>query len=225
MLAANRKSSPDGKEALSYLCSVYWRPLYVYVRHRGYSVADAEDLTQEFFGRLLEKDSLRTASRDRGRFRSFLLASIKHFLANEWDRANAKKRGGGVLQLSLQVEGAEKLFEADLARELTPEQLFERRWALTTIENVLSRLENEFKRAGKSDLFQNLKSHLTGTGNSMTYAQLARQSGMTEGAVKMTAQRMRRRFRDLLRAEIGETVTETGQIDEEIRYLMAVISS
>lgn len=152
-----------------------------------------------------------------------MLASIKHFLANEWDRANAKKRGGGVSHLSLQGEVAERLFEKDLARSLNAEQLFERRWALTTIECVLARLESEFKRAGKSGLFQHLKGHLTGTGTSMTYAQVARQVGMTEGAVKVTAHRMRRRFRDLLRAEIGETVLEADQIDDEIRYLMAVI--
>ena len=224
VLAANRDSSPDRDNALAFLCTTYWHPLYAYVRRRGYSAADAEDLTQEFFARLLEKDSLRTASRDRGRFRSFLLASIKHFLANEWDRANAKKRGGGAFHVSLQTAGAESLFEADLAQELTPEQLFERRWALTTIECVLARLESEFKRAGKSDLFQNLKSHLTGSGTS-TYAQLAHQAGITEGAVKVTAHRMRRRFRDLLRAEIAETLMEADEIDDEIRYLMAVISS
>jgi RNA polymerase sigma factor (sigma-70 family) len=225
VLAARRRSSPDGREALSYLCSAYWHPLYAYVRRRGYSIADAEDLTQEFFARLLEKDSIKTANRDRGRFRSFLLASIKHFLANEWDRANAKKRGGGLTHLSLQVDGANRTLEEDLARGLTAEQIFERQWALTTLEVVLGRLEGEFKRAGKSALFQGLKGHLTGSGTATTYSQLGEQFGLTEGAIKVTAHRMRQRFRGLLRAEIGETVLEADQIDDEVRYLMAVISS
>ncbi len=223
VLAAASCSSPDAREALAALCAAYWYPLYAYVRRRGHSIADAQDLTQEFFVRLLEKNYLKDADPERGKFRSFLLASMKHFLANEWDRANTKKRGGGVTHIALEFGHAERLFEQEDSRALTPEELFERRWAFTLIDRTLARLETEFTRAGKPDLFQALKGCLTGSAGRDSYARVGAKLLMTEGAVKTAAHRMRRRFRDLLRAEIAKTVAAEDQIDDEIRHLMTVV--
>ncbi|HEU4389878.1 MAG TPA: sigma-70 family RNA polymerase sigma factor [Blastocatellia bacterium] len=224
VIAAGRPSSPATRDALASLCSTYWHPLYAYVRRCGYAVADAQDLTQEFFSRLIEKNYLKTATRERGRFRSFLLASMKHFLANEWDRAAAKKRGGGITHVSLEFDEVERITGQEASRTLTPEELYERCWALTLIGRALARIEGEFTRAGKADLFDCLKNHLIGSGDRTSYAETASRIGMTEGAVKVAAHRMRTRFRDLLRSEIAQTVASPDQVDDEVRYLLAVMS-
>ena len=225
VIAAGRQSSPAAKDALALLCKAYWAPLYAYVRRRGYSVADAQDLTQEFFTRLIEKNYLKSATPDRGRFRSFLLGSMKHFLINEWDRSNAKKRGGGAPHMSFEFADAETALIQDAFRKLTPEELFERRWALAVIDRALARLEREFVRAGKSELFNSLKAYLVDGSDGTSYAEMAILIGTSEGAVKVSAHRMRRRFRELLRAEIARTVATAEEIDDEVRHLIDVLGS
>jgi len=225
VIAAARWPSPDAQQALAALCTIYWPPLYAFVRRCGYSTSDAEDLTQEFFARLLEKNFLKSAEQERGRFRSFLLASMKHFLANEWDRAHAKKRGGDFTHVPIDVERIESLVAQQWSSNISPEQLFERQWALTVIELALARLEDEFSRANKRPLFDELKSHLLGPGDRVPYANLAFKTQTTVAAIKVTMHRMRRRFRDLLRSQIGQTVASEAEIDDEIRYLMSVVGS
>jgi len=230
VISAGRRSSPDAEQALSLLCAAYWQPLYAYVRMRGYAVADAQDLTQSFFARVLDKDYLRQADRERGRFRSFLLASLKHFLANEWDRQHTSKRSGDLTSVSLEgLSSAEKQFKFDsVARQLTPEQLYEQRWALILLDQTINRLAAEFEKAGKTTLFEHLKPFLTGADDKIPYSQVATEVQMTEGAVKVAIHRLRQRYRDLLREEIAETLADPSaqdEIEDEIRYLMAALSS
>jgi RNA polymerase sigma-70 factor (ECF subfamily) len=222
VLEAGRGSSPASREALAKLCETYWYPLYGYVRRWGHDADSAQDLTQEFFTRLLEKDYLRDVTPTRGRFRSFLLAALKHFLSNERDRANAAKRGGGHAPLPLEFETAEGHFRLEPADHLTPEIAFERQWALTVLDRTLRKLGSEHERGGKGALFARLKGTLTGE-QSGSYAQLAAELQMTEGAVKVAVHRLRRRFGELLREEIAETVADPGDVDDEIRYLFAVL--
>src|SRR4051794_28515308 len=181
VVAAGRQASPDAREALATLCQVYWYPLYAYVRRHGHAATDAQDLTQEFFARLLEKNSVGAADPAKGKFRSFLLASLKHFLANEWRRADAQKRGGGQVPLSLDFQGGETRFTLEPAHELTAEKLFERRWALTLLEQTLATLREEFARSGKLPLFEHLKAYLGGDAGTVPYRDLAAALGMTEG--------------------------------------------
>jgi RNA polymerase sigma-70 factor (ECF subfamily) len=219
VLAAGRRGSPASREALATLCQSYWYPLYAHVRRRGYRAEDAQDLIQDFFARLLEKDYLRVVERDRGRFRSFLLASLDHFLANEWRRAHARKRGGKRPTLSLDFRVGEGRYAAEPAHELTPVKLFERRWALTLIDQALVRLRDEFDRAGKGELFELLKPCLGGDGGAAPYRDLAARLDMTEGAVKVAVHRMRRRCGELLREEIARTVAGPEEVEEELRDL------
>ena len=214
VLAAGHGSRPDAATALATLCETYWYPLYYYVRRRGYRAEEAQDLTQAFFAKLLEKGYLKVADPDRGRFRSFLLASLNHFLANEWDRAKAQKRGGKVL--SLDIEGAEGRYAREAADSLTAERLFERRWATTLLDLVLARLQEEFAREGRDGVFARLKDFLGGA---------AADLGMTEAAVKMAVHRLRRRYRHLLRAQIAQTVASPEEIEDEIRHLFAALES
>jgi len=209
---------------LAKLCQAYWYPLYAYVRRRGHSPEDAQDLTQEFFARLLEKNWVRNADQQKGRFRSFLLGAMNHFLADEWDKARAQKRGGGVKPLPLQFDTAETRFSLEPADNLTPERAFERRWALTLLDEVLNRLRLEYEHDGKVELFAALNPCLVGDRTSQPYAELAAKLGVSEGAVKATVHRLRQRYRQLLRDEIAHTVSEPGEVDEELRHLFAVLA-
>ena len=223
VLTAGCSDVPQARDALERLCQTYWYPLYAYVRRRGYSPADAEDLTQAFFAWLLERDWLGRADQQRGRFRSFLLTSISNFLANEWDKARAQKRGGGRV-VSLQRDEAEGRCAREPMDNLTPEQSFEWRWALALLEQVMNRLSAEFARDGKAELFDALKPCLLGERAAHPYAALASTLAMTEGSVKVVVHRLRQRYRQLLRDEIANTVTKPEEIEEEMRHLFAVLA-
>jgi len=220
--AARGTQTPRAAAAMAELCAIYWYPLYAFIRRRGLEAHEAEDLTQEFFARLLAKHSLVDVAPEKGKFRSFLLASVKHFLANEYDRAAAQKRGGGQKVIALDALRADSRWRLEPADELTPEKLFERRWALAVLDQVLTRLEAELAAAGKACQFEALKGFLTGAGQG-THAQLGDQLGMSPGAVKVTVHRLRRRYRQLLREEIAHTVADPREIDDEIRYLLSCL--
>jgi RNA polymerase sigma factor (sigma-70 family) len=222
VVSAGRSHSPEASQALATLCENYWFPLYAFVRRAGYSAEDAQDLTQEFFARLLAQRFLTNVDRQKGRFRSFLLATLKHFLADQWDRDHAQKRGGRQTIISFDSLDAETRYRLEPASNLTPEKMFEKQWALSLLEQVLSRLHAEMVALGNSELFEALKDALTGV-RSGTYAALGAELGMSEGAVKVAAHRLRRRYRDLLREEIAQTVASAEEIDEEIRYLLSCL--
>jgi DNA-directed RNA polymerase specialized sigma24 family protein len=224
VLSATDTSSPQATVALEKLCRAYWYPLYAYVRRRGYEVHEAQDLTQEFFARLLAKDYLRAVDRTKGKFRSFLLAALEHFLANEWRNARAQKRGGRLSFISLNDTSAEQQYLQVSASNLSPEKLFEQQWATTLVEQVLVRLREEFVGAGKEALFEELKVFLTGEKRAVSYAELALKLGTTDGALKMAVSRMRQRYGELLRAEIASTVSSPEAVDEELRALFAALS-
>ena len=223
VLTAGRDSTPGSQAALAELCELYWPPLYAYARRQGDSVEQAQDLTQAFFARLLEKRYVQAADPQRGRFRSFLLASFKHFVANERDHERAQKRGGGQLPLALEFDAAEARYAAEPAETLTPEALFERQWALGVIDRVLAALGAECAKAGKKATFDHVKDLLVGERSACGYAAIADALGTTEGAIKVTVHRLRRRFRHLLRVEIGATVSDDSEINDEIRYLFAAL--
>jgi RNA polymerase sigma factor (sigma-70 family) len=225
VLTAGHRSSPDSRKALSTLCQAYWYPLYAYARRRGRNVEEAQDLTQEFFARLLEKDYLAVAQPGRGRFRSFLLTAFKHFLANEWDKARAQKRGGGCAPISLDFATGESRYLREPADELTPERIYERQWALTLLEQVLARLRDEFVRAGKADLFEQLKVFITPRTTADCYAEAAGELSISQEAVRVAVHRLRRRYRQLLRAEISQTVAEPSDVEDEIRSLFSALGS
>ena len=224
VLTAGQGESPRAAQALETLCRTYWYPLYGYVRRRGYEVLDAQDLTQDFFYRLLDRDWLAQVDRRKGRFRSFLLVAMNHFLANEWDRAKRVKRGGRVVFQAYEDDTYEERFQEDARRERSPEQLYEQRWALALLETVLRRLREEATVAGRSAQFDELKVFLTGEKRSVSYAELATRLATTEGALKMAVQRLRRRYGELLREEIANTVNDPNEVEDELRHLMAVLS-
>ena len=225
VLLASQPGSPASAEALEKLCRTYWYPLYVYVRRQGYSPEDAQDSTQEFFARLVAKDYLREVDRSKGRFRSFLLAALKHFLANEWDRARAQKRGGQYHFVSLENEASERRYQGEPATELPPDTLYEQRWACALLELVMRQLEQDFEQSDKRDLFYALKPFLVGDRGSETYGCLAAKFGTSEAALKMKVQRLRHRFQSLLRQAIAVTVGSADEVEDEIRYLFSVLSS
>ncbi len=225
VLAAGHPSSPDAQAALEKLCRTYWYPLYAYVRRRGYKPEDAQDLTQEFFARLLQKNSIAGADRTKGRFRSFLLGALEHFLADEHDRAGAKKRGGGQQFISWEQDFAEKRFADEPTDELSPDKIFDRRWALTVLEQAASRLRDEYQAAGNAPLFERLKTYVAGGGAAPTYAATAAQLGLSESAVKSAIFRLRRRYHELVREAVAQTVADPQELEEEIRHLMAVFSN
>lgn len=214
--------SPEAGRALACLCENYWFPLYAFVRRAGYSAEDAQDLTQEFFARLLDRRFLAKVDRRKGKFRSFLLATLKHFLADERDRAHAEKRGGTRAVISFDSLDAEARYRLEPASELTPEKLFEKQWALSLLEHVLTRLRAELAEHGKTSLFDALKDTLAGT-RSVPYAEIGRRLGMSEGAMKVAAHRLRRRYRALLEDEIAQTVASRDEIRDEIRYLLSCL--
>jgi RNA polymerase sigma-70 factor (ECF subfamily) len=223
LAAARGRASPLATEAMEELCRTYWYPLYAYVRRRGHDSHEAEDLTQEFFARLLAKEYLAGVDRRKGKFRAFLLAAMKHFLANEWDRLRAQKRGGGRRIVSLDASSAESRYHLEPAHHLTPEKLFERQWALSVLDRVLARLEAESSAEGKQTAFAGLKRFLTAGRKSARYAEVAAELGMSEGAVKVAVHRMRRRYRELLWEEISQTVAGPEEIDDEIHYLLSCL--
>ena len=224
VLAAGQAGSPASRQALSTLCESYWYPMYAYVRRRGYRVEEARDLTQEFFTRLLEKDYLGMVDRQKGKFRSFLLAMFNHFLANEWRRAHAGKRGGGRTTLSLDFQMGERRYSEEPSHELTPERIYERRWAFTLLEQALATLREEYVRSGKGALFEYLKPYLGGNPGTMPYEEAAAALDMSEGAVKVAVHRLRRRCREVLRAEIAQTVAGPEEVEEELRDLFHAVS-
>jgi RNA polymerase sigma-70 factor (ECF subfamily) len=223
VLAAGKGNSPTAREALERLCTTYWYPLYAFIRRQGFASHDAQDLTQSFFARFLEKNYLGTLQREKGRFRSYLLAAVKHFLANEWDRQRTQKRGGEKPTLSLDENAAESRYKLEPRDELTAEKIYERRWALTLLDQVLARLADEFTAANKATQFETLKCFLSGEAGLPTHAQIAENLGMSEEAVKVAVHRLRKRYRALLRAEIAHTVSDPSEIEEEIRYLRTTL--
>jgi RNA polymerase sigma factor (sigma-70 family) len=224
VLSAGRSDSTHARDALEKLCHTYWPPIYAFVRRQGHNPHDAEDLTQEFFARVLAKNYFAGADRTRGRFRSFLLGSLKHFLANEWDKARAQKRGGGQPVISIDTASVETSCGFEPADNVTPEKIFERRWALTLLDQVLRRLREEYIRDGREKLFDELKPTLTEASRTVRYAEIAARLETSEGAVKVAVHRLRQRYRELLRAEIADTVADPGEIEDEIRNLFAALS-
>src|SRR5215467_12451846 len=218
--AASGDPTADSRQALAALCQKYWHPVYTFVRSRGYNREESQDLTQAFFALLIEKNYLLDADPQRGRFRFFLLAAVKHFLANERDRANALKRGGGQVPVSIDLPEAEAWQTLAAVEQATPESLYERRWALSLLESVMLKLRAEFADARKADEFDKLSMFLNGNSESVRYDTLAEQMGVSAGALRMSVHRLRQRYRSLLRAEIAESVCGPEEVDEELRFLL-----
>lgn len=224
MILAARDGSPsESEQALSALCEAYWYPLYAFVRLQGYKPDQAQDLTQAYFVRLLEKNYLQEVEPSAGRFRSFLMVTMKHFLSNERQREQALKRGGGVVKISLDAEDAEQRFRSEPADRLTPEEVFDRRWALTVLGRVLEGLRQEYVDAGKGDRFDLLKGYLTGEEPRVRYREVAAELEMNEPAVRTAVRRMRQRFGKLLWDEIAETVANPDGVGDEVRHLLHVV--
>jgi RNA polymerase sigma factor (sigma-70 family) len=223
VLAARDEDLPEAQAALETLCCSYWYPLYAFVRRQGHSPHDAQDLTQAFFMSLLGRDFLRNVGPEKGRFRSFLLACLKRFLADEWRKAQASKRGAGRPVLALDELLAERRYQQEPADLADPEALFERRWALTLLDRVLNRLAEEFQAAGKGDTFDRLQPFLVGEKAGETYGEVASALKTTEGSVKMMVLRMRDRYRALFRGEIAQTVARPADVDEEIRHVASIL--
>lgn len=225
VLSAGRKSSPHSERALAELCQTYWYPLYAYVRRQGKTKEDAEDLVQAFFARFLEKNYLEGLSAERGKFRAFLLASLKHFLANEWDKSQRQKRGGGAEHLSLDWQSADERFHLDPPDPSSPDKTFDREWALALLERVIGRLREECVADDKEKLFEQAKGFLMVGKSAIPYAQAAQTLGVDEGAVRVAVHRLRKRYRELLREEITQTLDDPAQVAEELRSLQAALAS
>jgi DNA-directed RNA polymerase specialized sigma24 family protein len=219
VLAAGHRSTPQADRALEELCRTYWYPLYAYVRRQGHSKEDAEDLTQGFFASFLKRNYLEHLSSEKGRFRAFLLGSLKHFLANEHDRAGAQKRGGGVAPLSLDWQDADTRYQIDPADQLAPDTLYDRAWATTLLEQVITRLRGECAAEGKAGVFDQLKAFLMAGSGDIPYAEAAAKLSLHEGAVRVAVHRLRKRYRELLRQEIAQTLSDPADLDEEMRAL------
>lgn len=224
VLAASRRRTPGSDAALENLCSTYWYPLYAYVRRRGHSREDAEDLTQAFFARFLQKNYLEGLDAGRGRFRAFLLAALKHFLANEWDKAQRQKRGGSVTHLPLDWATADTVFASGIAQEPSPDAAYDREWAVALLNRVIARLEEECVARGDGAQFQSLKIFLTAGKGALPYSGAAQELDMDEGAVRVAVHRLRKRYRQLLRDEIAQTLEDPAQVDEEMRVLFGAFS-
>jgi len=222
--AAGHNDSPRASEAMDKLCRIYWYPLYAYLRRKGYSAHDSQDLTQEFFAKLLARNYLSLADRNKGKFRSFLLGSLEHFLAREWTKAHAQKRGSGKPILSLDEMDAEKRYLLEPVDELTAERIFDRRWATTVLDQAMSCLGAECAATNRGGaLFEKARSFLSGEKGEVSYGQVAVSLNMTEGAFKVAIHRLRQRYGELVRAEIAQTVATPEEADEELRYLFAVL--
>ena len=223
VLQAGHDSSPDCNEALERLCRSYWYPLYAYVRRQGYSPHDAQDLTQEFFSRFLGRNFVSFADRSRGKFRTFLLTSLQHFLVNEWTKARTAKRGGFQQVISWDEQEAENRYLAEPTDGLAPDTIFEKRWAISLLEKVLAQLREETSAAGKGAQFESLKQYLWGEKSGVSYEEIGKELNMTEGAVKVAVHRLRQRYREMLRAEVAQTVATEEEVDVELQYLIKVI--
>jgi RNA polymerase sigma factor (sigma-70 family) len=224
VLAAGKRSTLQSDRALEELCRTYWFPLYAYVRRRGHTKEDAEDLTQAFFARFLKKNYLEGLDAERGRFRAFLLASLKHFLANEWDKSRAQKRGGDAPHLSLDWQTADTIFQVAAVNEPGPDKAFDREWALALLARVIERLRAECEADGRSKQFEQLKIFLTAGKDALSPAGAAKALGMDEGAMRTAVHRLRKRYRLLLRDEIAQTLSDPAMVDEEMRALFGAFS-
>jgi RNA polymerase sigma-70 factor (ECF subfamily) len=224
VLAAGKRSTLQSDRALEELCRTYWFPLYAYVRRRGHNKEDAEDLTQGFFARFLEKNYLAGLSAERGRFRAFLLASLKHFLANEWDKSQRQKRGGGVMPLSLDWQTADTQFQVAATNEPSPDKAFDREWAVALLAKVIERLRAGCDSDGRPKQFEQLKIFLTAGKGELSHADAANVLGMEEGAVRVAVHRLRKRYRQLLRDEIAQTLADSADVDEEMRALFGAFN-
>ena len=222
VIAASADTTTTSRDALAYLCGRYWYPLYAYIRRRGYAADEAQDLTQSFFALVLERRYFDRADREKGHFRSFLLSCLKHFLANEADRAHTQKRGGGQVTLPFEIGSAETLYGREPFHDENPERIFERRWAHAILDHVVARLRDEFVRHGRLDHFDRLKIFLLGQ-SEVPYAELAKQLATSEGALKVGIHRLRKRYRELLRAEVSETLANPADVDGELRHLAAAL--
>jgi len=225
VVEARDEGGGEPAAALEELCRTYWMPLYAAVRRFGHDPEDAKDLTQEFFARLLEKDWLQAVDREKGRFRTFLMVVLKRYLANEWHRGQAAKRGGGLEPVPLDTQLAERLYGGSGAHSLTPEQLFDKRWALTLIETALVRMEREYSEAGRGGEFEVLKPCLTAERGEIDYRELAEALGLGAGAARVAVHRIRKRYRSLFREEIARTVRDEGEVEEEMRALMQALGT
>jgi len=223
MVAAAGRDSQASAEALSRLCAAYWFPVYAFIRRKGFAREEAEDLTQEFFARLLEYRTLGAADRKRGKFRSFLLASVTNFLANELDRARAQKRGGGYATVSLDFAAGEERYRLDPSHNITPEALFLRQWSLALLDLVLARLREEYGRKSHAEQFDRLQPFLTGDQERGSYEELAGKLGMSAAALRTAVHLLRRRYADLIREEIAAIVEDPEEVDGEIRFLLAAL--
>lgn len=224
VLAAGDVQHHQSREALSKLCQAYWFPLYGYIRRRISDVDEAQELTQAFFVELLEKNTIGSADQQRGRFRAFLLTALKHFLSKQWDKQRAQKRGGGKTPISLDFKAADSSLSIEPADGLTAEQLFDQQWAITLLERIMHRLAGEFVARGKSLQFETLKGFIVGEHAGVSYREIALTLGTTEAATKQMVSRMRRRYRELLRYEIAQTVTNPGEVEDEIANLFTVLA-
>jgi RNA polymerase sigma factor (sigma-70 family) len=222
VVAAGDPRPKNARSALVSLCENYWYPLYAYLRRRGYSADQAQDLTQEFFLRVLEGRYLDRADPEKGRFRSFILTSLKFFVADEGDRDRARKRGGGSVE-PLEFTSGEERYQREPGHDETPERIFERRWALSVIDRVVEKLREEFVHHGRPEHFDRLKMFLLGQSDA-PYAALAREMNTSEGALKVAIHRFRKRYRELFRQEIADTVADPGDVESELRFLAAVLS-
>jgi len=224
VLAAGKRHTPQADGALAELCQTYWFPLYAYVRRRGHNKPDAEDLTQTFFVRLLERNFLADVDNEKGKFRAFLLASLKHFLANDWDKSQAQRRGGGAAHLSLDWQTADTKFQVAATNEPSPDRAFDREWALALLAKVIERLQKECEADGKIKLFEELKMFLTAGKADSAQAEVAKVLDMEEGAVRVAIHRLRKRYRVLLRDEIAQTLTDESQVDVEMQALFGAFA-
>lgn len=224
VLAAGKNSSPQAARALGDLCQTYWFPLYAYVRRRGSFKEDAEDLVQAFFSKFLEKSYLDGLSAERGKFRAFLLASLKHFLANEWDKSQAQKRGGGAQHLSLDWQTADDRYSIEPASNESPDKLFDRQWALALLERVVLRLRQEAVSDGKEQFFDKLRGYLMVGEQVIPYSEAASSLGIDESAARVAVHRLRKRYRQILRDEIAQTISGPERIDDELRSLQAALA-
>jgi len=223
MVHAAGQLGAGGSEAMAKLCSTYWYPLYAYVRRKGHGPQEAQDLTQEFFARLLATPWLEDVHPSKGKFRAFLLASMNHFLANEWRREQTQKRGGGQVTFSLDAVEAEDRYRIEPAQGQSPDKVFDRDYARTLFERIRVLLQSECFATGKGHVFEELKGMFDGEANQRSYAELGAKLDMTEAALKKAAQRLRERYCDLLRQEVAATVNDPGEVDEEIRNLCAAL--